>query len=47
LQRLPSGLAFRDDDAIGTREEPTGFRRNLRACNVLVSDDRTNAAGLE
>jgi hypothetical protein len=35
LQRLPSGLGFRDDGAIGTREEPAGFRRNLIACNVL------------
>ena len=29
------GAGFRDDGAIGTKEEPAGFRRNLRAWNVL------------
>jgi hypothetical protein len=29
------GAGFRDDGASGTQEEPAGFRRNLRAWNVL------------
>jgi hypothetical protein len=35
LQRLPSGLGFLDNGAIGTQEEPAGFRRSPPTWKVL------------